>query len=153
MAISSEKCLDGTFYSPKPGESFPPFCEEDMEGNTWTNDSIRGRVMVLNLWYSGSGPCRAEMPILSEWKDQLPNVMFFSATFHDAETAKRITDKHHFTWTHLVEAKDMMPWIGTEGFPLTIVVDKKGIVRYAVHGTNETTRAELLKIIKEAEAE
>ena len=144
---------DGTFYYPKPGDSFPPFSEKDMEGNTWTDDSIRGRVMVLNLWYSGCGPCRAEMPELSTWKEQLPNVMFFSATFHDAETTKRITDKHHYTWTHLVEAKDMMSWIGTEGFPLTIVVDKKGIVRYAVHGTNETTRAELLKIIKEAEAE
>ena len=112
-----------------------------------------GRVMVINLWYSGCGPCRAEMPILSEWKEQLPGVMFFSATYHDAETAKRITDKHHFTWTHLVEAKDMMAWIGYEGFPLTIVVDKKGIVRHAVHGTNETKREELLSKIKEAEAE
>ena len=126
---------DGTFYSPQPGESFPLFSEKDMEGNTWTNDSS------------------AEMPELSTWKEQLPNVMFFSATFHDAETAKRITDKHHFTWTHLVEAKDMMSWIGTEGFPLTIVVDKKGIVRYAVHGTNETTCEKLLTTIKEAEAE
>ena len=144
---------DGTFYSPQPGELFPAFSEKDMEGRTWTNDSIRGRVMVLNLWYSGCGPCRAEMPELSTWKEQLPNVMFFSATFHDAETAKRITDKHHFTWTHLVEAKDMMAWIGTEGFPLTIVVDKKGIVRHAVHGTNEMKREELLAIIKEAEAE
>ena len=65
----------------------------------------------------------------------------------------RITDKHHFTWTHLVEAKDMMAWIGYEGFPLTIVVDKKGIVRHAVHGTNETKREELLAKIKEAETE
>jgi thiol-disulfide isomerase/thioredoxin len=144
---------DRSFYYPKPGDSFPPFSEKDMEGNTWTNDSILGRVMVLNLWYSGCGPCRAEMPELSTWKEQLPNVMFFSATFHDAETAKRITDKHHFTWTHLVEAKDMMSWIGAEGFPLTIVVDKKGIVRYAIHGTNETTREKILAIIKEAEAE
>ena len=126
---------DGTWYSPKEGEPFPQFS------------------MVINLWYSGCGPCRAEMPILSEWKEQLPGVMFFSATYHDAETAKRITDKHHFTWTHLVEAKDMMAWIGYEGFPLTIVVDKKGIVRHAVHGTNETKREELLSKIKEAEAE
>ena len=144
---------DGTWYSPKEGEPFPPFVEKDMEGRIWTNDSVKGHVMVLNLWYSGCGPCRAEMPILSEWKEQLPDVMFFSATYHDAETAKRITDKHHFTWTHLIEAKDMMAWIGTEGFPLTIVVDKKGIVRYSVHGTNETTREKLLAKIKEAEAE
>ena len=51
------------------------------------------------------------------------------------------------------DAKDMMAWIGYEGFPLTIVVDKKGIVRHAVHGTNETKREELLAKIKEAEAE
>ena len=89
---------------------------------------------------------------INDGKKQLPGVMFFSATYHDAETAKRITDKHHFTWTHLVEAKDMMAWIGYEGFPLTIVVDKKGIVRHAVHGTNETKREELLAKIKEAEA-
>ena len=144
---------DGTFYSPKAGEPFPQFSEKDIDGRTWTNDSIRGRVMVLNLWYSGCGPCRAEMPELSTWKEQLPDVMFFSATYHDAELVKRITDKHHFTWTHLVEAKDMMAWIGYEGFPLTIVVDKKGIVRYAVHGTSEDKRAELLAKIKEADAE
>ena len=144
---------DGTFYSPKAGEPFPQFSEKDIDGRTWTNDSIRGHVMVLNLWYSGCGPCRAEMPELSTWKEQLPDVMFFSATYHDAELAKRITDKHHFTWTHLVEAKDMMSWIGTEGFPFTVVVDKQGIVRYAVHGTSEDKRDELLAKIKEADAE
>ena len=144
---------DGTFYSPKAGEHFPQFSEKDMDGRTWTNDSVRGRVMVLNLWYSGCGPCRAEMPELSTWKEKFPNVMFFSATYHDAEIVKRITDKHHFTWTHLVEAKDMMSWIGTEGFPFTVVVDKQGIVRHAVHGTNETKREELLAKIKEADAE
>jgi thiol-disulfide isomerase/thioredoxin len=140
---------DGTFYSPKAGEPFPQFSEKDIDGRTWTNDSIKGHVMVLNLWYSGCGPCRAEMPILSEWKEQLPDVLFFSATYHDAETVKRITDKHHFTWPHLVEAKDMMSWIGTEGFPLTVVVDKQGIVRYAVHGTSEAIRAEVFSITKE----
>ena len=144
---------DGTFYSPKAGEHFPQFSEKDMDGRTWTNDSVRGRVMVLNLWYSGCGPCRAEMPELSTWKEKFPNVMFFSATYHDAEIVRRITDKHHFTWTHLVEAKDMMSWIGTEGFPFTVVVDKQGIVRHAVHGTNEMKREELLAKIKEADAE
>lgn len=140
---------DGTFYSPRVGEPFPQFSEKDIDGRTWTNDSILGHVMVLNLWFSGCGPCRAEMPILSEWKEQLPDVLFFSATYHDAETVRRITDKHHFTWTHLVGTKDMMAWIGTEGFPLTIVVDKQGIVRYAVHGTDEAKRAEVFSIIKE----
>ncbi len=142
---------DGTFYSPKAGEPFPPFNEIDLEGHRWTNDSVKGHVMVLNLWYSGCGPCRAEMPELSTWKEQFPDVLFFSATYHDAEVVQKITEKHHFTWTHLVEAKDMMSWIGTEGFPFTVVVDKMGIVRYAVHGTSQEIRAEIIAKIKEAE--
>jgi thiol-disulfide isomerase/thioredoxin len=144
---------DGTFYSPKAGDPFPPFSEVDMDGCRWTNDSVKGHVMVLNLWYSGCGPCRAEMPELSTWKEQFPDVMFFSATYHDAEIVRKITDKHNFTWTHLVEAKDMMSWIGTEGFPFTVVVDKAGIVHYAVHGTSVETRAEILEKIKEADIE
>jgi len=144
---------DGTFYSPKAGEPFPAFSEKDTDGRTWTNADVKGKVMVLNLWYSGCRPCRAEMPELSTWKELLPDVMFFSATFHDAETAKRITDKHHFTWTHLVEARDMLAWIGYQGFPLTIIVDKHGVVRYAVHGTSKAKRAQLLAIIKEASDE
>ena len=142
---------DGTFYSPKAGEPFPPFNEIDLDGHRWTNDSVKGHVMVINLWYSGCGPCRAEMPELSMWKEQFPDVMFFSATYHDAEVVQKITEKHHFTWTHLVEAKDMMSWIGTEGFPFTVVVDKMGIVRYAVHGTSPEIRAVIIAKIKEAE--
>ena len=46
----------------------------------------------------------------------------------------------------------MMSWIGTEGFPFIVVVDKQGIVRHAVHGTNEEKRAELLAKIKEVDA-
>ena len=53
---------DGTFYSPKAGEPFPPFNEIDLEGHRWTNDSVKGHVMVLGaqpvvfrLW---TVPCR-----------------------------------------------------------------------------------------------
>ena len=70
-----------------------------------------------------------------------------------AEVVQKITEKHHFTWTHLIEAKDMMSWIGTEGFPFTVVVDKTGIVRYAVHGSSPEIRAEIIAKIKEAEGE
>ena len=142
-----------TLYYPEVGKLFPNFREKDVDGRIWTNDSVRGHVMVLNLWYSGCGPCRAEMPELSTWKEKFPDVTFLSATFHKTEQVKNITEKQHFTWTHLVEAKDMMPWIGNKGFPLTIVVDKHGIVRHIVHGTSEGDRAQILTKIKEANAE
>ncbi len=136
---------------PVVGEPFPQFSETDIDGRTWTNDGVKGKVMVLNLWYSGCGPCRKEMPILSTWKEMFPDVLFFSATYHDEALTRKITGQHNFNWTHLIEAKDMMSWVQGEGFPLTIVVDKNGVVRHLVHGTNEEKRASILECIKQLE--
>ena len=80
-----------------------------------------------------------------------PNVQFFSATYHDETLTRKITEQHNFTWTHLIEVKDMMSWIQGEGFPLTIVVDKNGIVRHLVHGTSEEIRASILECIQQLE--
>ena len=43
---------DGTFYSPKAGEPFPQFSEKDIDGRTWTNDSVRGHAGILLLGQS-----------------------------------------------------------------------------------------------------
>lgn len=135
---------------PKPvvGEPFPAFREKDVDGKMWTNEDVKGKVWVLNMWYQGCGPCRKEMPELSTWREQFPDVMFFSATYHDEALTRKITEQHHFTWTHLIEARDMMSWIQGQGFPLTIVVDKQGIVRHLVHGTNSEKRAAILDCIR-----
>ena len=78
---------DGSFYYPHAGDKFPTFSDKDIDGNTWNSDSIRGRVAVFNLWYSGCRPCLAEMPILSEWKQQLPSgrgeVFDFDSSFSE----------------------------------------------------------------------
>ena len=49
------------------GSRFPDFSATDIDGRTWTGADVAGKVMVLNLWFTGCGPCRAEMPELSRW--------------------------------------------------------------------------------------
>jgi thiol-disulfide isomerase/thioredoxin len=48
----------------------------DLAGTSLTGDPIdatdsRGRVLVVNTWWSGCGPCRSEMPMLTQAADQL----------------------------------------------------------------------------------
>lgn len=110
----------------KIGDKFPSFSAMDINGTTWTNADIEGKVMVLNLWFTGCGPCKREMPELSEWKDEMPDVMFFSSTYESPEIARQVLDKGIFNWIHLVNDKQFKEWIGGHGYPLTIVVDKAG---------------------------
>ena len=38
--------------------------------------------------------------------------------------------------------------VGKQGYPLTIVVDKDGIVRYCKNGTNDDIRSEILQVVE-----
>lgn len=143
---------DGNGLSFKPGESkpkikvgdrFPNFSAVDIDGKRWTNTDAEGKVMVLNLWFTGCRPCRKEMPELSVWKDEMPDVMFFSSTYESPEIARKVLDKVRFNWIPLVNDTQFKDWIGIKGYPLTIVVDKSGIIATFEYGTSPEQRAQL----------
>lgn len=125
------------------GDVFPEFSATDITSRTWTNADVAGKVMVLNVWFTGCGPCRREMPELSIWKEEMPDVMFFSSTYEAPEIARQVLDKTDFNWTHLVNNDQFNKWIGGNGYPLTIVVDKSGKIAAVEYGTSPEQRASL----------
>jgi thiol-disulfide isomerase/thioredoxin len=48
------------------GKPAPDFSLSDLHGNTVTLSHERGKVVLLNFWYSSCVPCRRETPDLSE---------------------------------------------------------------------------------------
>jgi thiol-disulfide isomerase/thioredoxin len=45
---------------------------ETVQGDDLTLADLRGQVVVVNLWWSGCGPCRTEMPMLVDAESELP---------------------------------------------------------------------------------
>ncbi len=133
----------------KVGDPLVEFEYSDIDGNVWNNEKLKDKVYVINIWQSECGPCRREMPILSEWKEKFPDVVFLSASRHNREEILSVIAQHRFTWTHLQEASDLVALVRQEGFPLTIVVDKNGIVRFAKTGASEENQAEAVAVIEE----
>lgn len=133
----------------KVGEPLVEFEYSDIDGNVWNNEKLKDKVYVINIWQSECGPCRREMPILSEWKEKFPDVVFLSASRHNREEILSVIAQHRFTWTHLQKASDLVALVRQEGFPLTIVVDKNGIVRFAKTGASEENQAEAVAVIEE----
>jgi thiol-disulfide isomerase/thioredoxin len=146
--IRSTFVVEPTQPKVSAGDTFPPFTATDIEGRTWSNADVKGKPMVLNLWFTGCGPCRAEMPELSKWKEEMPGVMFFSATYETAEKARPVLEAQGFNWTHLVDDTQFSKWIDTTGYPMTILVNKDGIITYVEHGTSPVQREELKEKIQ-----
>ncbi len=119
---------------------------KDIDGHVWTKDSIAGKTVVVNVWYSGCGPCRKEMPALSLWKDKYPDAVFLSADFENADKIRRITTGR-FSWTHLAEDTYFTKWVGDKGYPLNLVIDREGIVRHISHGASEAVHRKILELL------
>ena len=132
----------------KVGEPMIEFEYSDIDNNIWNNEKLKEKIYVLNIWQSECGPCRKEMPILSEWKERFPEVVFLSASRHNKEEILPIVERHNLSWIHLRQASDLVALVRQQGFPLTIVVDKKGIVRFAKVGATEENQSEALTIIQ-----
>lgn len=131
----------------KVGDKFPQFKATDIDGGTWSNADVEGKVMVLNCWYTGCGPCRAEMPELSQWKNEMPDIMFFSATFEKPEMARPVLEKIGFNWIALVNDTQFSKFLGSHGYPLTVVIDKSGNIVQVEYGTSPTKRNNLKQTI------
>ncbi len=143
-------------FIPQVGKMFPLFQEKAVDGRTWSTNDLDGHVTVFYLWYQGCVPALSEMGELSAWKVMYPDVLFFSVTWHDVPTTRRITGQYNFMWNHICNAWPMMAWVNqgvdknnpsSRDYPVTIVVDRQGVVRRVVSGTGIGVRQETLNCI------
>ncbi|TFD79271.1 TlpA family protein disulfide reductase [Cryobacterium fucosi] len=112
-------------------------------GATTTPADYRGRVLVLNFWYAGCAPCRAEAPDLqSLWtKYQDQGVSFLGVNIRDQlSTATGFATTYGITYPSVIDADTgsmQLAFSGTvapNAVPTTIVLDTKGRVSARILG-------------------
>ena len=121
---------------------------KDMQGKTWSNRNTLGRPLVLNFWYTGCGPCIKEMPELSTWVDACPDVNFLAVTWNTADEIRSIIERRGFRFVQITDDKSLWKMFGVQQTPTTVVIDRDGVVRKVVIGTNQQKRDELLECIQ-----
>lgn len=135
------------------GDRLPDFSEADDTGRRWTGGDLAGRTAVLNFWHTGCGPCIREMPELNGWMEACPDALFLSVTWNTAQEIRPIVERQGFAFHRIVEARSLWDALGVSQTPVTMIVDRKGIVRRIEIGTSVLQRRRLLACLKELETE
>lgn len=111
------------------GTKAPSFKMTDTEGNLITSENTKGKVVVLNFWFTTCKPCIMEIPELNSVYEKYKsnkNVVFASITFNKKEAVKSFLLKHPLKYPVVSNSKNTINTFGISGYPTNIVIDKKG---------------------------
>ena len=115
---------------------------------------FRGKPLLINVWASWCGPCRAEMASLERlaWLEQSRyfNVIGISTDDY-VDRAQAALKESNATITHFIDANLVLEkMLGASHIPLTVLVDADGRVLQKVSGAREWDSPASLLIIDNA---
>lgn len=129
------------------GKAAPALSLPDLGGQT-VSLPVAGKITVLNFWATWCPPCREEMPELDRFaKTAGADLAFYAINLQEpADKAAAFMRQNGYSMPVLLdESKAARTWL-INSIPTTVVIDKKGIVRYRKIGP--VTAAELAGAIK-----
>ncbi len=110
--------------------------------------ALRGRPTLVNLWASWCAPCRTEMPLLQASHERAGEaVRFLGVNVSDERSsALNFLAVAGISYPQAVDPTNLLPsQLGSQGLPVTIVVDAAGSVVYRKIGQlSETDLQEAL---------
>jgi len=121
------------------------FETRDLTGKIWTKEKLAGKVVLVNLWATWCGPCRAEFPLLQRLHKEGRLVLAVS-TDSDPELARRFVEENGYTMPVIVDRTlaDKIDFV--LGVPQSRLIDREGRkLAEPVNGSGE----EWLKLVRE----
>ena len=128
----------------------PDFKVTSLDGERFELSRLSGKVVVLNIWAIGCGPCRIEIPGLNQlvdtFKDQ--EVVFLGLAPDSENRLRRFLSNHPFHYIIVPSAMSTIRRFGAFGYPVHIVIDKRGLVSYKLFGGSKDRHENLLSLIE-----
>ena len=137
-AASARAPAQSTAIQPGPpiikrfaGRPPPPIAAIYASGEPVDFASLRGKVVIVNLWATWCGPCRLEMPSLERLAALHPKDLAVVAVSNDEKGWPAVRQFWGPQLAHLRPALAAGPGLaeqlGVLGLPYTLVIDRRGL--------------------------
>jgi len=127
----------------------------DINKNTWNTDKLKGKIIIINFWFTACNPCIQEMPhlnkLVAENKDS--SVLFIAPAPENETQVKKFLKKYTFDYNITPSSTEFISAMDVKNFPTHLVVDKEGIIRQVFIGyvddIKEKLQAEIDKLVNQ----
>jgi thiol-disulfide isomerase/thioredoxin len=138
------------------GRALPDVVMNGLNGPPRSLASYRGRPLIINVWASWCGPCRAEAASLERlsWSEAGSRYTVIGVSTDDYRDAALKWLRHsNATVSHYLDYRlTMEHLLGASTIPLTVLVDADGRVVARFRGAREWDTAESIRLIESAYA-
>jgi len=134
-------------------EMAPDFVVPDLDGQAVHLSSLRGRVVVVNLWATWCPPCRDEMPSMQRLYDTLkgPDFELLAVSQDEGgiDVVRPFIEKLGVTFPVLVDPQHQVgERFGVWGYPETFIVDRAGRIAERVIGPRDWASPEQIAALR-----
>jgi thiol-disulfide isomerase/thioredoxin len=129
-----------------------PFATKALDGKTYDLAKLKGKAVVLNFWFIGCPPCRAEIPGLNTLVQEYAkkDVVFLALALDDEKDLKEFLKKTPFTYTIAPKTREIADLYGVEAYPTHIVIDRAGMSIGQLVGGSDNRHEDLKPLIERA---
>ena len=117
------------------GQPLPDFTFKDLAGKNISLSELRGKPIIINLWFVECPPCIAEMPTLNLIKDRYSNtdIQFLSMTYETKIKVQKFLKERKINFRTIPDIGEYFNILASN-FPQTIFVNRKGIITDVQNG-------------------
>lgn len=114
------------------GKPFPKFSFTDLDGNVVSNESMKGKIIVIKCWYIHCPMCIKEFPdvnrLANEYKDR-SDILFVSLAEDTPEQLKAFLIKKPLSYLVIPNMKIYMnETLQLNAFPTHFILNKEGVI-------------------------
>ncbi len=101
-----------------------------INGKKLTLASLKGKIVVLNFWNLGCGPCRAEMPELNKLVEKYTgqNVVFIVISNDQKGKIQKFLEQKEFKYIQVADANVLFKDYEVKVLPTHIIINRDGSV-------------------------
>ena len=122
----------------------------DISGKQHTSQSLLGKMVFLNFWFTKCAPCIKEMPDLNKLKEKYgdENIVYFAITYDKIELIEKFLTRNKLDFTIIPNDQKTIDAIGVNFYPTNMLLDQNGKVLYVSELFNPKSNNGLTEIDK-----
>ncbi|WP_337966490.1 TlpA disulfide reductase family protein [uncultured Flavobacterium sp.] len=131
-ATINQEAFDALKNFEMEGKPFPKFSFKDLNGNVVSNESMKGKIIVIKCWYIHCAACIKEFPevnqLTEKYKDR-KDILFVSLAEDNPEQLKTFLARKPLSYSVIPNMKIYMnETLQLNAFPTHFILNKEGLI-------------------------